>query len=138
METIAHTELASRCRDVRAPNRQLDGEIFRTLEAKEGDVWSDMFGDDDVWHRNDAEDRAAWDGPAPYTGSIDAVDAARRAHGLRLDSLREHIPSDIGASDPDWRPCGATVSDGMRVHDGRGHSLATAYMDAVLMALAAK
>ena len=137
METIAHAELASRCRDVRAPDRRLDGEIFRTLEAKQGDVWSDDFGDG-VWHREDPEERGAMDAPSRYTGSIDAVDAARRAHGLRLDSLREHIPSDIGASDPDWRPCGATVSDGLRVHDGRGHSLATAYMDAVLTALAAK
>jgi hypothetical protein len=135
MDTVPHADLAARCRDARTPDRNLEGEIFRTLEAKEGDNWSDNFGDDDVWHREDPIGDGGWDSPPHYMSSIDAADGARGTD-LRLVSLREHEASDIGAADPTWRPCGASVSDGLRTHEGRGFTLATAYMDAILTARA--
>lgn len=93
----SYTELAAMCRAPAQPSRATDGVIFRTLQEVEGDVWSDLFGDEDIWHRRDPEDRAAWDAPALYTRSFD-VALATRTPGIPIVGMDE--PSKPG--DP-WR-----------------------------------
>lgn len=137
MAIIPYADLAARCRDLKQSDRRLDGQIFHALESPDGGNWSDNFGDDDVWHREDPIGDGGWDSPPHYTASIDSADAAR-IEGMRLASLREYESSDIGGADPTWRPCGATVSLDNRMFEGAGHSLATAYMDAILTALGSR
>ena len=136
-DIIPYIDLAARCRDQRTHDRNLEGEIFRALESGKGGNWADNFGDDDVWHREDPIGDGGWDSPPHYTVSIDSANAAR-IEGMRLVSLREHEASDIGSMDPDWRPCAATVALNHRTFEGSGHSLATAYMAAILSAMAAQ
>jgi len=121
--------LADRCRSTREPDRVLDGLLFKTLEEKPGDVWSDAFGDD-VWHRRDPDDTVAYEGPPAYTSSLDAAYAAMKP-GMRLTGLRERVRPD--AADDEWRPCTSEVAtDGITVQ-GTGHLLPCAIMDAILM-----
>lgn len=132
MKTCA--ELSAMCRDATTPDRTLDGEIFRRLESRQGDVWADDIGDDGVWYREDPLDPGAWDAPPHYSESMDAVHASR-PDGMTLTSLREYTRADIGDADPDWRQCGATVTYGFRRIEGSGATLALAYMDAVIRAV---
>ena len=122
--------LSTECRNLSGPNRVLDGKIFRTLHGVDGDVWSDMVGDDGVWHRRDHEDHAAWEGPPEYTGSIDVALSAR-AVGMRLSALRELLKPDARAHD--WQPCVCIIETTTWVHNGQGETLALALMDAILL-----
>lgn len=123
--------LSAECRKTREANRILDGHIFRTLHGVEDDVWSDMIGDDGVWHRRDHEDHAAWEGPPEYTGSIDVALSARAA-GMRLSALRELLKPD--ARPADWQPCSCIIETPTWVHNGQGETLPLALMDAILLA----
>lgn len=64
--------LAERCEKATGPDRELDGLIFKALEQREKDMWT-TFGDDNVWHRRDPQDHAAFDPPLSYTKSIEAA-----------------------------------------------------------------
>lgn len=55
------------------PDRVLDGLLFKLLYHKphEADRWSDLVGEDDVWHLRDAHDNIAFSPPPAYSGSSD-------------------------------------------------------------------
>lgn len=63
------------------PLRVLEGRIFKALEEKPGDDWSDDF-EEDVWHRRDPEDHCAFDVPPRYlTDATTALSTRTRAKG---------------------------------------------------------
>jgi hypothetical protein len=70
-DTDVLEQLIERLERAREPSRALDGLIFKATQEKLGDVWSEEIGD--VWHRQDPEDRVAYDPPPYFTGSVDAA-----------------------------------------------------------------
>jgi hypothetical protein len=127
-------DLPRRYRDAATPDRTLDGEAFRALEGKEDDDWSNDFSDE-VWHRRDPEDSAAFDPPPHYGGSLDAAFAALRT-GMRLAMLGERTRPD--AAGDDWRPWCCEIASGLNVFTGHGHLPGCAVMDALLQAETAR
>jgi hypothetical protein len=117
-------ELAEMAEAADGGSRRLDGLIFRALEQREGDVWVE-FGDDDVWHRQDPDDRVAYDTPPRYTGSID-VAAKAAPEGWRA-TVRQR--STI------WRAELSVPDAGKRV-DASGTTEAGARIAAALRAVA--
>lgn len=116
-----------------APSAVLDGEIFKAFEELPGDVWDDGIGEEGVWHREDANDRGAWDGPKPLTESLDAVLAFKPGY-MRIIGLKEFIRTDV--SGPKWRSCGCEVESKGYVFKATASSLARALLGAILQAVA--
>lgn len=52
----------------RRADRVLDGRIFKAIEETGDDIWRQF---DDVWHRQDPDDKVAFDPPPHYTSSVD-------------------------------------------------------------------
>ncbi|MFZ3482012.1 hypothetical protein [Sphingomonas sp. 3-13AW] len=123
-----YTDLADLCRYPVAPSRVTDGLIFRSHEDEEGDVWSDLVGDDNVWHRRDPEDRTAWQPPQHYTTNF-GVALSMKVEGVRLLGLEEPQVSD----DPWVAKVGADVLGSFR---GEGTNAALAFLDGYFQALA--
>lgn len=123
-------DLARRYHDAVSPDRVLDGEAFKALEERPGDDWSNNFSDD-VWHRRDPEDSAAFDPPPHYGGSLDAALAALRP-GMRLAMLGERVRPEV--ADADWRSWRCEIVIGLHVFAGHGHLPGCAVMDALLQA----
>lgn len=131
------TDLARRARNAHGEDRRLDGRIFKATQHREGDDWSDDW-DDEVWHRRDPNDGAAFDAPPHYTGSIDGALEARHPGMLLVDLHERERPDAAGDG---WLPCGCTIrctpaGDGEvgRLFRGQGRTLALAVLDAVLQA----
>lgn len=75
-----------------APSRLADGEIFRAVCGRPGDVWR-QFGDDDIWHRQDPKDTVAYEPPPYYTASIDAaLTLVPDDHGWDINALHGDDP----------------------------------------------
>lgn len=51
------------------PDRVIDGLIFKAIEHRPGDIWTDQF--DGVWYRQDPEDAVAYECPPLYTACLD-------------------------------------------------------------------
>jgi hypothetical protein len=127
-----HAEMAASVRALLAPSRELEGILFRARHEQEGDVWSDLFGEDDVWHRRDPQDRGAWDSPPRVTESFDLAMEEKIA-GVRLVALRELLPTDVSRTDPEWRAwtCEVAAHVFPRTFEGKGFNPACALLDAL-------
>lgn len=121
--------LAMRARNDITGSALLDGEIFHKLFRREGETWSRDFADD-VWHRMDPEDTAAYEGPPPFSRNADIALSLRfRTHRHVL--TENPRPEDAG---PDWRAWTFEIEipEIGRTFTGRGHEAALAICDAVL------
>lgn len=64
--------LVERLEKASGPDRRLDGEIWKAVTEKPGDVWTNAFSGG-VWHRRDTDDHLAFESPPRFTESIDAA-----------------------------------------------------------------
>lgn len=85
------------------PDRVMDGEIWKAVTEKPGDVWTNWF-DDGVWHRRDPDDRCAFEGPPRLTESIDAaLSLLLPHHSFELTQSAVEPPAFSRARIWDWR-----------------------------------
>ncbi len=107
------------------PDRILDGRVFKAIHGGEGD-WSDEF-EDEVWHRRDPNDAAAFDAPPTYSSTYEAA-----ASTLPEGTWIVHASQD----GPNGRWNVRLGADGVDEKDlaGQGPSLPRAVLDASLNA----